>query len=78
MKRKFGRMTPTSKDGTYKQFDQWLNDNHCNGKPSLVDIQTVVEEDVAYNYDHNSAAMPDDLYPSTRSPQLDGYLHEGQ
>lgn len=82
-------MTPTSKDGTYKQFDQWLNDNHCNGKPSLVDIQTVVEENVAYNYghnsaameeasypayDHNSAAMPDDLYPSTRSLQLDGYL----
>ena len=86
-------MTPTSKDGTFKQFDQWLNDNHCNGKPSLVEIQTVVEEDVAYNYghnsaamedasypayDHNSAAMPDDLYPSTRSLQLDGYLHEGQ
>ena len=29
-------------------------------------------------YDHNSAAMPDDLYPSTQSPQLDGYLYEGQ
>lgn len=76
LKRKFARSIPASRDGTYKRFVQWLKENYCNGQPSLEEIQTVIDEDVAYNYDHNSAAISEALYTATSSPQLDGYLYE--
>ena len=72
---KFVASTSTSKDGTHKQFGRWLKDNYANGQPSQSEVQAVVDEDAACNYNQPiEQDVPFVDYPDTEEQgnSLDG------
>ena len=71
IQRKFVASSPTSKDGTYKKFGQWLKETYVNGQPSQAEMQAVVDEDAAFNYQ-----FPNDL-PIEQYVPFDEYPEKG-